>query len=131
MHYFVEFCRDRRLRAFFVNSGLTRVSGFVEILQSLQCKIFQYSFLGQYPMKFQDFFFLCQIEQPAWLQLDHRKLGPSEMRLLSEPCIIKLKKKKNSLLCVICCFEKNFIGYLQNIVCIKIAFNIYLNYTNF
>ena len=72
----------------------TRVSAFVEILQSLQCKIFQYSFLGQYPMKFQDFFFLCQIEQPAWLQLDHRKLGPSKMRLLSEPCIIKLKMKK-------------------------------------
>ena len=39
----------------------TAVSAFVEILQSLQCKIFQYSFLGQYPMKFQDFFFLCQI----------------------------------------------------------------------
>ena len=73
---------------------ITCVNAFVEILQSLQCKIFQYSFLGQYPMKFQDFFFLCQIEQPAWLQLDHRKLRPSEMRLLSEPCIIKLKKKR-------------------------------------
>ena len=45
-------------------------------------------------MKFQDFFFLCQIEQPAWLKLDHRKLGPSKMRLLSELCIIKLKMKK-------------------------------------
>jgi hypothetical protein len=45
-------------------------------------------------MKFQDFFSLCQIQQSAWLQLDHRKLGPSEMRLLSDPCIIKLKKKK-------------------------------------
>ena len=45
-------------------------------------------------MKFQDFFFLCQIEQPAWRQLDHRKLGPSKMRLLSEPYIIKLKMKK-------------------------------------
>ena len=32
---------------------------------------------------------------------------------------------------MICCFEKHFIGYLQNIVCIKIAFYIYLNYTNF
>ena len=27
-------------------------SAFVEILQSLKCKIFQYTFRGQYPMKF-------------------------------------------------------------------------------
>ena len=85
----------------------TCVSAFVEILQSLQCKILQYTFLRQYPMQFQDFFSLCQIRQPAWLQLDHRKLGPSEMRLLPDPCIIKLKKKKKTLSCVISCFEKN------------------------
>ena len=30
----------------------TCVSAFVEIHQSLQCKIFQYTFLGQYPIKF-------------------------------------------------------------------------------
>ena len=41
------------------------------------------------------------------------------------------RRRENSLSCVICCFEKHFIGYLQNIVCIKIAFNIYLNYTIF
>ena len=41
------------------------------------------------------------------------------------------RRRENSLSCVICCFEKHFIGYLQNIVCIKIAFNIYLNNTNF
>ena len=35
---------------------ITCVSTFVEIHQSLQCKIFQYTFLRQYPMKFQDFF---------------------------------------------------------------------------
>ena len=45
----------------------TCVSAFVEILQSLQCKIFQYSFLRQYPMKAQDVFPLCQIQQLAWL----------------------------------------------------------------
>ena len=28
----------------------TRVSAFRETLQSLQCKIFKYTFLGQYPM---------------------------------------------------------------------------------
>ena len=82
-------------------------------------------------MKFQDFFFLCQIEQPAWLQLDHRKLGPSKMRLLSEPCIIKLKKKKNLFSCVICCFEKHFLGFLLNLIFIKIAYNIYFIHTNF
>ena len=59
----------------------TCVSVFVEILHSLQCKIFKYTFLGQYTMKCWDFFSLSKIQQPAWLQLDHRKLGPSEMRL--------------------------------------------------
>ena len=82
-------------------------------------------------MKFQDFFFLCQIEQPAWLQLDHRKLGPSEIRLLSDPCIIKLRKRKNTLSCVICCFENHFWGDLLNLICIKIAHNIYSIHTNF
>ena len=37
-------------------SFLTRVSAFREILQSLQCKIVQYTFLGQYLIKLQDFF---------------------------------------------------------------------------
>ena len=32
-------------------SLLTCVSAFVEILHILQCKIFKYTFLGQYPMK--------------------------------------------------------------------------------
>ena len=109
------------------NEGVcgTCVSAFLEILLSLQCKIFQYTFLEQYPMEFQDFFSLCQIQQLTLLQLDHRKLGPSEMRLLSDPCIIKLKKKKNTLSCVICCFEKSFLGYLLNLICIEIAYNIY------
>ena len=34
-----------------------------EIHQSLKCKIFQYTFLRQYPMKFQNFFLLCKIYQ--------------------------------------------------------------------
>ena len=87
---------------------ITCVSAFLEILLSLQCKIFQYTFLEQYPMEFQDFFSLCQIQQLTLLQLDHRKLGPSEIRLLSDPCIIKLRKRKNTLSCVICCFENHF-----------------------
>ena len=69
----------------------TCVSAFVEIHQSLQCKIFQYTFLGQYPMKFWDLFSLCKIQQSAWLQLDHKKLRSSEMRF-SDPHIMKLKK---------------------------------------
>ena len=31
---------------------ITCVSAFVEILWSLHCKIFKYTFLGQFPMKF-------------------------------------------------------------------------------
>ena len=111
--------------------GNTCVSAFVEILLSLQCKIFQYTFLEQYPMEFQDFFSLCQIQQLTLLQLDHRKLGPSETRLLSDPCIIKLKRRKNTLPCVIWCFEKHFLVYLLNLLCIKIAHNIYFIHTNF
>ena len=56
--------------------------------QSINQSIFQYTFFGQYPMKFQDFFSLCQVQQPAWLQLEHRKLGPSEMGF-SDLCIKK------------------------------------------
>ena len=121
-----QFCRYDMLQCEY-----TRVSAFVEILLSLQCKIFQYTFLEQYPMEFQDFFSLCQVQQLAWLQIDHRKLGPSKMRLLSDPCIIKLKRRKNTLSCVICCFEKCFWGYLLNLLCIKIAYDIYFIHTNF
>ena len=35
-------------------------------------------------MKFPNLFSLRQINRPAWLQLDHRKLGPAEMRRLSQ-----------------------------------------------
>ena len=34
---------------------------FREILQSLQCESVQYTFLGQYPIKLQDFFSQCKI----------------------------------------------------------------------
>ena len=74
----------------------TCVSPFIEILLSLQCKIFQYTFLEQYPMEFQDFFSLCQIQQLTSLQLDHIKLGPSKMRPLSDPSIIKLKRRRKT-----------------------------------
>ena len=33
--------------------------------------------------------------------------------------------------CVICCIEKCFWGYLSNLLCIKIVYDIYLTYTNF
>ena len=67
---------------------------FVKSLRTYNCKIFHYTFLSKYPMEFQDFFSLCQIQNPIWLQLNYRKLGPPEVTLLSDPCIIKLKKKK-------------------------------------
>jgi len=47
----------------------TCVSAFLEIHQK---KIFQYNFLGQYPIKFWDFLSLCKIQQPAWQQLDQK-----------------------------------------------------------
>ena len=58
------------------------VSALREIQQSLQCKIFQYTFLRQYPKQIQDFFLLCNIYQLVWLQLDYRQLGLWETRLL-------------------------------------------------
>ena len=91
--------------------SLTCVSAFVEILLSLQCKIFQYTFLGKYPIKFQDLFSLSQNQQLAWLQIDHKKLGPSIMRHLSDPCIIKLKKKNM----LSCCFEKRRLRREKNL----------------
>ena len=65
---------------------ITCVSALREIHQSLQCKIFQYTFHRQYPMKFQDFFLLCNIYQLVWLQLDYRQLGLWETRLLRPLC---------------------------------------------
>ena len=95
----------------------TCVSAFVEILQSLQCKIFQYTFLRKYLMKFWDFFSLFKIQHPAWLPLDHKKLKPSDVRLW-DPCIMKLK---NALWSVVYCFENHLSGYLLNFNRIKIS----------
>ena len=76
----------------------TRVSAFREILQSLQCKIVQYTFLGQYVIKLWDFFSQCKIPHPAWLQLDHNKLGLSGMRLC-RPHYHKIKKTLFQMCC--------------------------------
>ena len=70
---------------------VTRVSAFCEILHSLQCKIVQYTFLGQYPIKLKDFFSQSKIPHPAWLQLDHKKLGLPWMRLF-RPLYYKTEK---------------------------------------
>ena len=69
----------------------TRVSAFREILQSLQCKIVQYTFLGQYLIKLQDFFSQCKIPHPAWIQLHQNQLGLLGMRLF-RPLYHKTKK---------------------------------------
>ena len=45
-------------------------------------------------MKFGDSFSLCKIQEPGWLQLDHKKFKPSEVRC-SGPCIMKLKKTRS------------------------------------
>lgn len=93
----------------------TCVSALREIHQSLQCKIFPYTFFRQYPMKFWDCFSLCKIQEPAWLQLDHKKFKLSEVRC-SGPYIMKLK---NTLSCEIYFFEKYWRGYLLNLKPIK------------
>ena len=64
----------------------TCVSAFREIHQCFHCKIFQYTFLRQYPMKFQYFFLVCKNYQRVWRQLDYRKLGLWETRLLRPLC---------------------------------------------
>ena len=83
--------------AFLYSNVVTCVSAFVEILQSLHCKIFKYTFLGQYQMKPWDFFFLCKIQPPAWLQLAHKKLGPPGMRLFRP--LYPQTEKKHSFKC--------------------------------
>ena len=73
------------------NIIIIRVSAFREILQSLQCKIVQYSFLGHYLIKLQDFFSQCKIPHPAWIQLHQNQLGLLGMRLF-RPLYHKTKK---------------------------------------
>ena len=46
-------------------------------------------------MEVQDFFSLCKIYHPAWIQVDRKSVGPSEMRLFTPPY---LKTKKHSLM---------------------------------
>ena len=41
------------------------------------------------------------------------------------------RRRENSLSCVICCFEKHLLGFLLNLICIKIAYNIFFIHTNF
>ena len=67
-------------------------------------------------MKFLDFFFQCKIPHPTWLQLDHRNLGPSEIRLF-RPMIIKLKTHAFKYDITLC---KTLIGCLWNVKSVKI-----------
>ena len=54
-------------------------------------------------MKSWDFFFLCKIQQPGWLQIVHKKSWDHQEIDFSDPCTLKLK---NALSNVIYCFEK-------------------------
>ena len=53
----------------------------IEIPMSLQCKILQYKILWQLPMEVKDIFSLCKMYHPAWIQVDHRNLRLSEIKL--------------------------------------------------
>jgi hypothetical protein len=41
----------------------------------------------------------------------------------------EMLEKKKTLSCVICCFEKRFLGHLLYLIAIKIAYNINLIFT--
>ena len=75
-------------------SRLTCVNSGTEIPHSLQCKIFQYTFCWQYHMKVHDFFSLCKIHQPAWIQVDRRNVGAPEMGLF-RPLYHKTEKTRS------------------------------------
>ena len=78
----------------FYISSIKCVNSVIENPLSQQCKIFQYKYLWQYSITFWDFFSLRHIQQPAWFQLDHRKLGQSGMRLFRS---LYCKTEKHSL----------------------------------
>ena len=96
LHLCLKVLGDRYLSD--MEDRTTRVSAFREILQSLQCKIVQYTFLGQYLIKLQDFFSQCKIPHPAWIQLHHNKLGLSGMRLF-RPLYHKTEKTLFQMWC--------------------------------
>ena len=57
----------------------TCVNSGIEISLSLQCKILQYKIFQQLSMEVQDFFSLCKIYHPAWIQVDRRNVEQSEL----------------------------------------------------
>ena len=86
------------------NLFITCVNSVIEIPLSIQCKIPQYKFLWQYPIKVKDLFSLGKIHpDPAWIQVDCRSVGSPETRLF-KPAYLKTEKhglKHEILLCKI------------------------------
>ena len=71
----IPFCR------IFVHLLITCVNSGIEIPLSQHCKILQYKIIWQLPMEVQDFFYLCKIYHPAWIQVDRRNVEQSELWL--------------------------------------------------
>ena len=87
----------------YVNSG-------IEILLSLQCKILQYKIIWQLPMEVQDFFYLCKIYHPAWIQVDRRNVQQSELWLYRP---LYHKTEKHALRCEIILWQISFRVFIE------------------
>ena len=70
-------------------------------------KILKYKILWQLSMEVQDFFSLCKIYHPAWLQAGRRNVEQME-QCLSDLCITKLEKTPSELKPF---FDKSCLGY--------------------
>ena len=99
----------------------TCVNSSIEIPLSLQCKILQYKIIWQLPMEVQDFFYLCKIYHPAWIQVDRRNVEQSGLWLF-RPLYNKTENTPSNVKSV---FDKYILGYQLNLVKIKIDLTVF------
>ena len=110
------FCPTEELHLGTYQCVVTCVNSGIEIPLSLQFKILKYKILWQLLMDVQDFFSLCKIFYPAWIQADWRNVEQIEL-CLSDLCITILK---NTPLNVNLFPDRSLSGYSLNLVQIKI-----------
>ena len=79
-------------------------------------------------MKFQDFFLLCKIYQLVWRQLDYRKLGLWETRLLRPLCH---KTEKLSFMCDTLIWKICISAYIEFYTYLDWRENLYFNLQTF
>ena len=88
----------------------TCVNSSIEIPLSLKCKILQYKIIWQLPMEVQDFFYLCKIYHPAWIQVDRRNVQQSELWLYRP---LYHKTGKHALRCEIILWQISFRVFIE------------------